>query len=621
MSDSLAPRRVLSVDVETGACREEAEDAGDRASYLGGRGAAARLLAQRAFWRHEATDARAPFVVASGLLNGTPWPASSRVQIAFRSPLTGIYGYANAGGSLGPRLAAHGIAALELVGRAAGPVVVDVGPDKVEVRDAGGLWGRSVSETTAALRAGRQAAAVACVGIAGERGVPLASVIVDGERAAARCGGGAVLGAKNVKAIVVHGGRPPRVPDAFRRHARAAAERILATPGVADFSRFGTPVLVAIKNEHGDLPAMNHRRGQVDFAGRIDADALEPYRAASAGCPGCPIRCGRVSEVRAGRHRSRSAGPEYETIAALGSNCLCGDLEAVLHANALCNEFGLDTISVGGTIAFAMECHERGLLSDGDLDLDLDWGKGDTIVALVERIARREGVGELLGRGVRHAAREIGPEATRYALHVKGLEVPGQEPRIAKSFGLGHATSNRGADHLYALPTIDVAGLDGAARRLLPGVYPRVLDMADEATRASLVQFGEDYCAVSDALGVCKFTTTEMYALDPEHLAQALDALGLPMDAKRLLEVGERIVNLERLMNGRLGVDGRADALPARFLEEPLEVAHGDALDEHRIESLPSMLSDYYRLRGWGEDGLPTAAVLERLGLADWSAT
>jgi aldehyde:ferredoxin oxidoreductase len=614
MGDSPFPERVITVDLTDGRLREESWDEASRRAYLGGRGVAARLLEERAFWQHDALDPEAPFVLAGGLLNGSPWPASSRVHMAFRSPLTDIYGYANAGGSFGPRLTAHGILALVLVGRAPEPSVVRVDESGIRLEAAGPLWGSTVPETTEALRRG-SAAAVACIGPAGERGVPLAAVMVDGGRAAARCGGGAVLGAKNVKAIVVDGGRWPRFPSEFLAQSRAATQRILATPGVRDLSRWGTPFLVGIKNASGDLPAMNHRLGQVPFGDAIDADALEPYRVETKGCPGCPIRCGRISEVCSDAHRSRSAGPEYETLDALGANCWCGDLEAILHANALCNELGLDTISVGATIAFAMECHERGLLDDEAVDLS--WGRGDTVVALVERMARREGIGALLCRGVRAAAKEIGSAAIPYALHVKGLEIPGQEPRVAKAFGLGHATSNRGADHLYALPTIDVAGLDAAARRLLPTVYPRVLDPADEATKPALVRFGEDYCAVSDALGVCKFTTTEVYALDPAHLAGAVTAAGLALDADGLLEVGERIVNLERLLNARFGLDATHDRLPERFTEEPLPVEFGGVRDERRIDSLPDMLAEYYRLRGWGEDGLPTPTTLARLGLSD----
>jgi aldehyde:ferredoxin oxidoreductase len=612
MGRDFLPRRVIAIDLTSGKVREEVWDDASRRTYFGGRGAAVVLLDQRQFWRHDPLDPASPFVIAAGLLNGSPWPASSRVHMAFRSPLTGLYGYANAGGSLGPRLTAHGIVALVLEGKAEKPSVLRVDEAGIRIEAAGDLWGATVPEATEALRAGGMPA-VACIGPAGERGVALAAVMVDVGRAAARCGGGAVLGSKNVKAVVVAGGRWKRFPSEFTARSRSATERILATPGVQELARWGTPFLVGIKNARGDLPARNHRRGQVPFVDAIDADALEPYRIESKGCHGCPIRCGRISEVRSGAHRSRSAGPEYESLAALGANCWCGDLEAILHANALCNELGLDSISVGATIAFAMECHERGLLKTASHDLS--WGRGDTIVELIESLARREGIGELLAGGVRAAAAALGPAAAPYALHVKGLEIPGQEPRVAKAFGLGHATSNRGADHLYALPTIDVANLEQAARNLLPDAYPQVLDPADEATKPALVRLGEDYCAVSDALGVCKFTTAEVYALEPAHLAEALTAAGLPFDADELLEVGERIVNLERVLNARFGIDASADVLPARFTEEPLPVERGAAREERRIDSLPKMLAEYYRLRGWGKDGLPTAATLRRLGL------
>ncbi len=611
-----SPRRVVDVDLTSGRARETRCAPADVAAYLGGRGLAARRLADRQVWDREPLGADALLVLASGLLNGTGWPAASRVQFAFRSPLTEVYGYANAGGSLGPRLAAHDIAVLEIAGRAARPSVLVIGTSGVRLLDAPDLWGRETSETTMRLRGQYPQSAVACIGPAGERLVPLAAVIVDGERAAARCGGGAVLGSKNLKAIVVEEGGGRRVPSAFRVLARAATAKILAAPGVADLSRWGTPFLVAIKNERGDLPAANHRRGSVSFVRQIDADALEAYRTESAGCPGCPIRCGRISEVRGGRYQSRSAGPEYETIDALGPNCLCGDAEALLYANARCNELGLDTISVGATIAFALECREHGLLNDPALGAG--WGDAGAVAGLIDEIARREGMGALLALGTRAAAAALGDAALPYALHVKGLEIPGQEPRVAKSFGLGHATSNRGADHLYALPTIDVAHLDAAAKRHLASVYPDVLDPGDEASKPALVRFSEEYCAASDALGVCKFTTAELYALDPQDLADAVCVLGGALGAGQLLEAGERIVNLERLMNAACGLDARADNLPARFTDEPLAVSHGQTETVHEMDSLPAMLRGYYALRGWGEDGLPRAETLTRLGLSNW---
>jgi aldehyde:ferredoxin oxidoreductase len=614
MPERGVPDRILLVDLESGHVQEDRVDEQTAAAFLGGRGIAAALLAERGIWRNPATAPESTIVIASGLLSGSPWPAASRVHFGFRSPLTGIYGYANAGGALGPRLASLGILAVMVSGRAPRPSVLTLSSGGVSLDTAGDLWGRGVSQTEAALQRGRTDVSVAAIGPAGENLVPLAAILTDGGRAAARCGGGAALGAKNLKAVVVEGEERPTYGTEFLDLARAATRRILTTPGVRDLSRWGTPILVGIKNETGDLPTKNHRLGGVPFGDRIDADAFEPYRVETKGCFGCPIRCGRISEVAEGVHRCRSAGPEYETIDALAANCFCAEPEVLLHANALCNDLGLDTISTGGVIAFAMECHEQGLLDEDGLDLS--WGRGRTLIELVGRIARREGLGAILGQGVRAAAEVLGPATVPYALHVKGLEIPGQEPRAAKAFGLGHATSNRGADHLYALPTFEVAGLDDAARRLLPGLYPTVLDRRDESTKAELVVFTEAYCAISDALGVCKFTTTEFYALDPEHLANALRALGWTTDAERLLEAGERIVNLERLINVRLGIRAASDRLPTRFLDEPLGPSTGG--DEERIGSFDRMLSAYYRLRGWSEDGVPSDETVVRLGLAQW---
>ena len=278
-----------------------------------------------------------------------------------------------------------------------------------------------------------------------------------------------------------------------------------------------------------------------------------------------------------------------------------------------------------------MECHQRGLLDDADLSLA--WGDADTVLGLIERIAHRRGLGDLLAEGVRRAAQAIGGDAPRYAMHVKGMELPRQEPRIAKGFGLGHATSNRGADHLYALPTIDLAGnLDAAQRLFPPEIIPALMETDDETYKPDLVVFSEHYCALSDALGVCKFTTAETYALLPEDLAAGLSALwGQEIGGEELLTAGERIVNLERLYNVRLGLSRADDRLPSRFTTEPLEV-YASARDEATGEVLrpaepvhpgilrdfDAMLDRYYRLRGWNANGVPTPETLRRLGLDRW---
>jgi aldehyde:ferredoxin oxidoreductase len=313
--------------------------------------------------------------------------------------------------------------------------------------------------------------------------------------------------------------------------------------------------------------------------------------------------------------------------------CWLDDPEAIIHANRLCNDLGLDTISTGVVIAFAMECHEHGLLSDADLSLQ--WGDADTVLGLIARIARRQGVGDLLAEGTRRAAQQLGGEASRYAMHVKGMELPRQEPRIAKGFGLGHATSNRGADHLYALPTIDLAGNLDAARHFFPAeIIPALMDADNEAYKPDLVVLTEHYCAVADALGICKFSTAETYATYPEDLAAGLSALwGREITAQELLTTGERIVNLERLYNVRLGLSRADDHLPARFTSEPLPIrtfdrdaATGETrpspepVHVGRLNDFEAMLDRYYRLRGWSQNGIPAPDTLRRLGLEPWAS-
>ncbi len=589
-----------------------------REKYLGGRGLAARLLYDLAPPGEHAEDDQNTLILSSGPLNGTSWPAASRYHLTFRSPLTGCYGYANAGGKLGPYLAQAGFDALIIQGRASSPSAVLVDSAGVRVVPAAALWTMTTGQTESALLRKYPNAAVACIGPAGAHGVRFASVMNDGGRAAARTGGGAVFGAKNLKAVIVRQTRAGSLPLEFVALSKAAARKLLDAPTLTELRRYGTPYLTAIKNLVGDLPARNHQFGQVDSIDRLDAQAFEPYKHAIKGCLGCPIRCGRISIVEQGRYQCRTAGPEYETIDAFGPQCGCEDPEAIIYANMLCNELGLDTLSAGATIAFALECHEHGLLDDADLDLT--WGRADTVTALLRRIATREGIGGLLADGVRQAARKIGAHAVPLAMEVKGLEIPSQEGRVAKAFGLGHATSNRGADHLYGLPTVDAAHLEDVGRDLFPELMPQVMDPDDEQYKPDLLVVSENYCAVADSLGVCKFSTVETWALRPHDLAGALRALGIDIDTDGLMQCGERIVNLERLYNTRLGLTRADDRLPARFTQQPLTVRHGDHRVEHRIRDFSAMLSRYYALRGWSADGIPTPSKLLELSLDEFSA-
>jgi len=581
--------------------------------FLGGRGYAASLLFDLVPPKAESKILDNALILSSGPLNGTSWPAASRYHLTFRSPLTGCYGYANAGGKLGPYLAYAGLDALVVTGKAREPSIIVVDDGNARIEKAADLWGKRVGEAEALLQTKYPESAIACIGPAGENEVLFASVMNDGGRAAGRTGGGAVFGSKKLKAVVVLRAQATSLSQEFLAEAKTATKKVLASPAIPNLHKWGTPFLTAIKNMVGDLPTKNHQLGQVPFIDKIDAEAFEHYKVEAKGCLGCPIRCGRISVVGIGRYQCRTAGPEYETIDSFGPQCYCDDAEAIIYANMLCNELGLDTLSTGAAIAFAMECHENGLL-DGD-GLDLSWGNGEAVITLIEQIAAREGLGKLLADGVRRAARRIGRGAERYAMEVKGLEIPSQEGRVAKGFGLGHATSNRGADHLYGLPTIDTAQLEEAGTAMLPHVMPDVMDPRDERTKPDLLMLNEHYCAVTDSLGVCKFSTVETYPLYPSDLAKGLSALGHEMDAADLLHIGERIVNLERMYNTRLGLSASDDRLPRRFTEEFLPVQHGQTVSQHIIEDLDGMLARYYELRGWDDHGIPTNEKLKELGL------
>ncbi|HEX9118408.1 MAG TPA: aldehyde ferredoxin oxidoreductase family protein, partial [Anaerolineae bacterium] len=571
-------------------------------------------------------------IFSTAPFSGSPWPTSARLHVTFKSPLTGAYGYANTGGQIGAELRHAGYDALLVTGRAPAPSVLRVAGERITIERAPELWGLQTGAVHDALvgpEGSHRQGCVACIGPAGENLVRIAAIINDRGRAAARGGPGAVMGSKNLKALYVRATGRPATPPELRAAAGEANARLRGDPHLDGLRRWGTLVLMDGKNIGGDQPARNHQFVQVPFINAVNAKAFDRYAGEHRGCYACPIRCSRASTVPDGRFAVSVEGPEYETTNALGPMCWVSDPEAILYANRLCNEYGLDTISTGVTIAFAFELAERGLLAD-EPDLALEWGSTEAVHGLIERIALRRGVGDLLAEGTRAAAERIGGEAARYAMQVKGLELPRQEPRFAKGFGLGHATSNRGADHLYGLPAIDLAAAWDVANRLFPAeIVPELMDPANEKYKADMVVFGEHFCAVTDALGICKFSTIEEYALFPEDLAPGLAAVwGRPVTGADLLRVGERIVNLERLYNVRQGLSRKDDRLPARFTTEPAplyayeedpatgELARSAEPIRHGLlHDFEAMLDRYYDLRGWSRGGIPTAETLARVGL------
>lgn len=597
--------------------------------WLGGRGLGAAILTEKVGVTTQPLDPENCLIFSTGPMNGTPWPTASRYHVTFKSPATNAYGYANAGGHFGAELRYAGFDVLIITGRASQPTILQIKDEEITLIPARKLWGESTSFVEETLRE-EYGGCVAAIGQAGENLVSMAAIINDGGRAAARGGPGAVMGSKHLKALHVLSDRKKTPTRAeLAKLAKKHAKDLIESPNTQMLAEESTLFLMAIKNEIGDLPTKNHQMGQVPFIRKVNSEAFSKYWVKRLGCAMCPIRCSRRTELDTDNESVCIEGPEYETADAFGPMCGNDDPEIVIKANQLCNDFGLDTISTGVTIAFALECHEQGLLNHPNYSLE--WGDPETILGLVKDIAYRRGLGELLSEGVRRASKEIGGDSERYAMHVKGLEIPRQEPRIAKAFGLGHATSNRGADHLYGMPALDLAGNWEAARKIFPEeALSELMELSNEKYKADIVCYGENFCAVVDSLGICKFSTAETYVVMPADLAEGLRALGYDYTEASLLETGERIVNLERLFNQKHGLGRKDDSLPERFTSEPLDIYRYQEDENHsgegRLEEVittgeisdwDAMLDRYYALRGWDEDGHPKLETLERLGISN----
>ena len=634
--------RILRVDLTRGEWREEALDARLAADYLGGRGLGARIISDEVPPGADPLGPQNVLAFCTGPLTGTAAPAAGRFSLSTRSPLTGLIHDSNAGGTWGVRLKRCGYDALIITGRASAPCWLFLDGERVETLDARPFWeldtwaatsgvagaaqglvrGAAVGEAAAAgggTVAGEEPAGVSvlCIGPAGTSGALLAAIIVDGRRALARGGVGAVMGAKNLKAIAVAGARRVEVADpaAFQFVAYEAQKLVSANPVTSRaLPQFGTAVLVNLMNELGILPARNFTASQFEAAGALSGEAMAAtLLVRRAACWGCTIACGRVirslpgaddadgardagsagaagAAGAASARRDHEEGPEYESIWALGADCGIGSLEDVVRANRLCNRLGLDTISAGATIACAMEIGTRG--GDGPA-----FGDAAAQRRLLRGMAGREGAGADMAGGARRYATRHG--AADLAMHARGLELPGYDPRGMQGQGLAFATSNRGGCHLRAnMLSCEVLGL------------PKMVDRFASGGRAGILIVLQHAHAAMDSLGVCKFAGL---ALTDEHWARLLTAAtGIPYRTQDLQRAGERIWNLERLYNLRAGSGGADDALPARLVTEP--VAAGPSAG-HVVELLP-MLAEYYRFRRWDGAGRPTPPKLAELGLA-----
>lgn len=590
---------------------------------LGGNGIGTRIL-----WKEvpPAVDALSPenrLIFAPGLLCGTLMPNSGRLAVIAKSPLTGIYGDANAGGFFAPEIKYAGYDFIVFQGKAAKPVYLCIDDATAELRDAGHLWGQTTSATERVLQKelNDPDVKVACIGPAGEHQVRYACIMVSYARSAARAGMGAVMGSKNLKAVAVRGfgGIHLADPNRFYKVAVASHQAIRHNEFYPGVSRYGTPGLVVLMNPMGRFPAKNFQLGSFPWADDISAETMrDRHFVKDIACFNCPVACDKIYRVREGQFAVTTSSVEYETLGSLGAGVWNRDLASIVYANRLCDDLGLDTISAGRTIAFALECAERGILSAAEADgLDLSWGNTATLLSLLEKIARREGVGDLLAEGTRRAAQQLGRGAEEYAMQIKGQEIPAQDGRAQQSMGLAQSTSTRGADHLKGFPVLDETGYPSeAVRRYGQEYLPELIDPLATKYKAMLVKDGEDFGAIVDSCGNCKsggtFVMAEVYW--PE-MAEAIEsATGMPMSVERLKLTGERIYNLQRCYNVWHGLRRKDDTQPRRLLTVPSPSGHAKG----HVLHLETMLEEYYRLRGWDPaTGIPTAEKLRGLGLED----
>jgi len=585
--------KILDIDLTSRTIKTHPLDMEMARLFVGGRGLGARLLWDMVGPGVDPLSPENVLIFTNGPLTATGYQTSNRFSVSTKSPLTGTILDANSGGFWGMQFRKTGFAVLIVRGRSENPVWIEIKQDQVAIQNAKDLWGMRVLAVTEKLGQNRNHRNVLTIGPAGENLSRIAAIMNDGERALARGGPGAVMGSKNLKAIVVEGDDKPRIVDEerFKFMLYEARKLLAANPLTSQaLPEFGTAVMLNLVNNIGALPTRNNQQTQFEMIESICGETLtEKYLVRKQACWACPIACTRYCKT----DKVEGEGPEFESTWAFGAQCGVGDLEAIIQANHVCNDLGFDTISAGVTIACAMEMSEKGYFES-----DLRFGRADLLVPTLEEMAARRGMGvELADGSLRFATRYGHPELSMSA---KGLEMPAYDARGLQGQGLLFATSNRGGCHMRGnMLGMEVLGL------------PKLIDRFQVQGKSGYVILHQNIAAAIDSLVLCKFTNM---GVSEEYFARVLTAVtGLPYATGDLVRVGERVWNLEKLYNLREGFTREDDTLPPRLLNEPVT----DGPSKGWVSHLEPMLKEYYRTRGWDEHGIPGRRKLEELGLAD----
>jgi len=582
----------------------------DIINFIGGSGLAAKIIFDLVDPKIDPFSSENVLTFMTGPLTGTIMITSARFTIAAKSPLTNGWGEAHSGGFWGVELKKAGYDGLVVTGKASNPVYLYIYDDKVEIRDAEKFWGLDTYTTDVKLKE-ELGDSIRCgiIGPAGENLVRMAGIFFDvrpdGPRVAGRCGLGAVMGSKNLKAIVVKGSGKVEVDDPIKLkdYLKRIIPSIMSFPTTQLYSTYGTPTEVEPLYYYGNLPIKNFSIGLWDNALNLRAEAVaEKIVKGHRACFNCPIGCWRYVDCEVDSEKIIGRAIEYESLGALGSLLMIDDPARVARLHQLCNKLGLDVISIGVTIAWFIEAYEKKMVDESFLnECKPSWGDHRFVEEMIKLISEKKGIGSFLSNGVRIASKMVkGSES--FAMHSKGLELPMHDPRAFKGMGLQYATSNRGACHLYGF----VLRVEQGERVIDLGIHERV-DRFDTEGKAKIVAIMQDWSEVVESLGVCKFLQ-----ITPGHLASIYSlATGLKIMVKELHEKGTRIFTLKRLFNLACGMSKADDSLPDRITKEPLK--EGGAVGQ--VIELEKMLSEYYNYRGWNKDGYPKRGTLEKLKL------
>ena len=611
--------KILRVNLANGKMSTEFPDEKTLKDYIGGAALATKYLFEETKKGIDPLGAENKLIFMTGPLVATNSPSTGRYSVVAKSPLTGLWAQSNSAGFWGRDFKRSGYDGIIFENISPKPVYLILQSNKApELKDAKELWGKNTSETTKIIKQklGKDFN-VSCIGIGGEKLVKYAAIMNDCDepyygRAAGRCGLGAVMGSKKLKAIAVSGKESVKVanPEVYKEEAKKRYDWVNQSLLKMTLEVYGTAAVLDMVHVKGGFPTRNWQTGIFEGAEKINGTAInDKILINRKPCFACPVACGRIAEIKEGPYKSVGEGPEYESLGSFGSMCGIDNLEAITYAHFLCNEYGLDSISAGNTIGFAMECYEKGILTKEKTDgLELKFGNYDAMVKMVEKIGKREGFGNLLAEGTRNMANKLGKNSIRFAMQVKGLELPAYDPRAAKITGLAYATANRGGDHITAY-------IEGPAFMSMPFMIVEECNLGDPLQEtpedARVVADFEDALGFFDAIGGCKFMGMVLTKEDWANLIKNL--LGYEFTVNDFIKISRRYYNLARSYNVREGLTRKDDTLPARLLEEPLP--EGPA--QGQVVNLKVLLDAYYKIRGWDDNGKPTKELLTSLGL-DW---